>query len=87
MQKNFSRSSSGLFGVQRLVQHPLVELQPAQFTIDELTRTGVAGGVSHNGRDNSVKSVKRQSQVGYAFSPQLDVAAFGRKPDFIPLWT
>ena len=38
MQKNFTRSSSGLLRIQRLLQHALVELQPAQFPIDEMSR-------------------------------------------------
>ena len=40
MQKNLTRSSSGILRIERLVQHPLVEFQPAQFAIDEMSRAG-----------------------------------------------
>ena len=38
MQKNFTRSSRGVAGVQRLLQDAMVELQPAQFAVDEVLR-------------------------------------------------
>ena len=34
MARNFTRSSSGCDGVERLVEHALVELEPAQLAVD-----------------------------------------------------
>jgi len=36
--KELQPFQQGVLGVERLIQHALVELQPAQFTIDELSR-------------------------------------------------
>ena len=48
MQKNLSRSSSGFSGIQRLIEHALVEFQPAQFAIEEMLRFGLFLRSRHN---------------------------------------
>ena len=82
MERNFTRSSSGVRGSQRLVEHPAVELEPGQLAIDVERRSLEIGRLVDGGarRSSVMDSDTRLRSTGAEelFGHGLKIRAPGR---------